>query len=58
MPSVSNKQRRLMQAAAHNAAFAKKVGISQDVARDFYRADQRKMRRKQISDAITKVRSR
>lgn len=28
-----------MAAAAHNAAFAKKVGISQKVAREFNKAD-------------------
>ena len=35
MPSVSKKQKRLMDAAAHNPAFAKKVGIPVSVARDF-----------------------
>lgn len=41
MPSVSKKQHRTMQAAAHNPAFAKKVGIPQSVARDFSEADKR-----------------
>jgi hypothetical protein len=31
-----------MQAAAHNAAFAKRAGISQAVAREFVAADKRK----------------
>lgn len=35
MPSVSKKQKRLMDAAAHNPAFAKKVGIPVSVAKDF-----------------------
>ena len=30
-----------MQGAAHNAAFAKKVGIPQKVARDFVAADKK-----------------
>lgn len=39
MPSVSSKQARLMAAAAHNPSFAKKVGISRKVAREFNSAD-------------------
>ena len=39
MPSVSKKQRNFMAAAAHSPAFAKKVGISQDVAKEFNQAD-------------------
>ena len=39
MPSKSAKQARLMAAAAHNPAFAKKVGISQKVAKDLNSAD-------------------
>ena len=42
MPSVSKKQRNFMAAAAHNPAFAKKVGISQDVAKEFNQADKGK----------------
>jgi hypothetical protein len=56
VPSVSPKQKRFMQAAAHNAEFAAKAGISQSVARDFYRADQRKARRSSIKRAMDKVR--
>jgi hypothetical protein len=37
--SVSKAQFRTMAAAAHNPKFAKKVGISQDVAREFHSAD-------------------
>jgi hypothetical protein len=42
MPSKSPKQRRTMRAAAHNPAFAKKVGIPQPVAREFEAADKAK----------------
>jgi hypothetical protein len=52
MPSVSNKQKRFMAAAAHSPEFAKKAGIDQSVARDFYRADQAKKRRGAIEKAF------
>ena len=39
MPSKSKKQARLMAAAAHNPAFAKKTGVPQKVAKEFNRAD-------------------
>lgn len=39
MPSVSPKQARLMAAAAHNPAFARKVGVPPGVAKEFNRAD-------------------
>jgi hypothetical protein len=35
MPAKSKAQNRLMQAVAHNPAFAKKVGIPQKVGKDF-----------------------
>ena len=35
MPAVSLKQKHLMDAAAHNPAFAKKVGIPTKVAKEF-----------------------
>lgn len=38
MPATSEKQKRLMDAAAHNPAFAKKVGMPQNVAKDFSEA--------------------
>jgi len=46
MPSKSKKQARLMMAAAHNKAFAKKVGVPVAVAKEFVRADQRKKKKK------------
>ena len=42
MPSKSPAQRRLMQAAAHNPAFAKKAGVPVSVAQEFNAADKRK----------------
>jgi hypothetical protein len=35
MPAASKKQKHLMDAAAHNPAFAKKVGIPTKVAKEF-----------------------
>jgi len=35
MPSKSSAQHNLMSAVAHNPAFAKKVGISQKVGKEF-----------------------
>jgi hypothetical protein len=35
-----------MQAAAHNPAFAKKIGIPQKVAREFEAADERQSAKK------------
>jgi len=42
MPSKSPSQHRLMEAVAHNPAFAKKVGIPQSVGKDFANADKGK----------------
>jgi hypothetical protein len=42
MPSKSPAQHRLMEAVAHNPAFAKKVGISQKVGKEFAKADEGK----------------
>jgi hypothetical protein len=39
MPSKSDKQKKLMAAAAHNPAFAKKVGVPVKVAKEFNKAD-------------------
>ncbi len=46
MPSKSAKQARTMAAAAHNPAFAKKVGIPQSVAKEFNQADAKKRKKK------------
>jgi hypothetical protein len=35
MPATSDKQKRFMDAAAHNPAFAKKAGVPVSVAKDF-----------------------
>jgi hypothetical protein len=42
MPSKSPSQHRLMEAVAHNPAFAKKVGVPQSVGKDFAKADEGK----------------
>ena len=42
MPSSSAKQHRFMAAIAHNPSFAKKVGVSQSVGKDFSAADKGK----------------
>lgn len=39
MPSKSRKQHDLMLSVAHSPEFAKKVGIKQEVAREFIEAD-------------------
>ena len=39
MPSKSQKQARLMAAAAHDPAFAKNVGVPMKVAKEFNKAD-------------------
>ena len=42
MPSKSPSQHRLMEAVAHNPAFAKKVGIPTKVGKEFAKADEGK----------------
>lgn len=39
MPSRSQRQRRTMAAAAHDPAFAKRLGIPVKVAKEFNQAD-------------------
>lgn len=46
MPAVSKKQKRLMDAAAHSPAFAKKVGIPVSVAKEFSETSKGKKFRK------------
>ena len=46
MPSKSPKQAKLMKAAAHNSAFAKKVGVPVKVAKEFVAADKAKRKGK------------
>lgn len=41
MPSKSEKQARLMRAAAHNKEFADRVGIDQKTAQEWVEADQK-----------------
>lgn len=35
MPAVSDKQKKFMRAVAHSPEFAKKVGVSQSIGREF-----------------------
>ena len=51
MPSVSDKQRRFMAAAAHSPEFAKKVGIPMAVAKDYNEAD----KGKKLAAAMSKM---
>ena len=48
MPSKSDKQKKLMAAAAHNPAFAKKVGVPVKVAKEFNAADTAKKKPKKV----------
>jgi hypothetical protein len=41
MPTKSSSQHRLMTAVAHNPEFAKKVGVSQKVGKEFSKADKK-----------------
>lgn len=41
MPSVSQAQKRFMQAAAANKEFAKKAGIPQSVAKEYVSEDKK-----------------
>lgn len=47
MPSKSEKQARTMRAAAHDKEFADKVGIPQDVAREYVEADRKERDKKE-----------
>ena len=42
MPATSIKQKKFMDAAAHNPEFAKKMGIPVSVAQEFNQADKAK----------------
>ena len=66
MPSKSKKQHNLMEAVAHNKAFAKKVGIPQSVGKDFSEADKGRsfkqggvnMKKKSVNPAMSMMRGR
>ena len=42
MPSRSKAQQKLMAAVANNPKFAKKIGIQQEVGKDFHSADKKR----------------
>jgi hypothetical protein len=46
VPSTSKVQKRTMQAAAHDPAFAKRMAIPVSVAKDFVAADKKAGKRK------------
>lgn len=50
MPSKSPKQEKTMRAAAHSPEFAEKVGIPQEVAKEFHEADKAKQESKETKD--------
>lgn len=54
MPSKTPKQRRTMAAAAHNPAFAKKMGIPQSVAKEFNAADKKTTKKTSTKKPIYK----
>jgi hypothetical protein len=49
MPSSSDKQKRFMQAIAHDKDFSKKVGVPQEVGKEFNDADKAKGKDKKKS---------
>jgi len=51
MPSKSKAQARLMAAAAHDPAFAKRAGVPQSVAKEFNAADKGGRMQKQAMQA-------
>ena len=55
MPAKSPAQKRFMDAAAHNPAFAKKVGVPIKVAKEFSNADKGKTFKKGGDMATTKM---
>ena len=57
MPSKSSSQHNFMQAVAHNPAFAKKVGVSQKVGKEFSKTD-KKMKGGGLYDNINAKRER
>ena len=51
MPSTSPAQARLMAAAAHDPKFAKKVGVPQEVAKEYNQAD----KGKKLAEALKRM---
>lgn len=46
MPPKSKKQKRLMQAAAHDPEFARKAGVPQSVAQEYVKKTPKRKKRK------------
>lgn len=53
MPTVSEKQGKLMRAVAHNPEFAKRVDIPQSVGKEFVAAD-KALGKKRLRDLYRK----
>lgn len=60
MPSTTTKMARTMAAAAHDPKFALKMGIAQNVAKEFNRADAKtgilRKKRKKLKEGTEDVR--
>jgi len=54
LPSVSAKQHRFMEAAAHDPKFAAKAGIKPSVADEFVQADMAKGKDSKIAKMLQK----
>lgn len=54
MPSKTPAQAKLMRAAAHNPAFAKKTGVPTKVAKEFVKADTFKGKESEKEEAAEK----
>ena len=54
MPSKSEKQKKFMAAACHDEEFAKKNNIDQDIACEFFEADQKEEKKKQKESVVEK----
>lgn len=54
MPAQSKAQFKLMKAAENNPKFAKKVGISQEVAKEFTEGNKGKLRFSKLKERLGK----
>lgn len=53
MPAKSKQQFKFMKAAEHNPEFAKKVGISPKVAKEFTKANKGKFAFKKLKERLS-----
>lgn len=52
MPSSSEKQKKFMAAACHDKEFAEKNHIDQEVACEFFEADQKEEQKKKKKESV------